>query len=102
MGHVAAHHRIGHSLSHARPDFPFYDYLWENHLIDEIDYREIKGDTENALRRTSGNPSPPVSDTSESPPSSPVAPPERPVTVIHDRREDRRRDKGGRRRPGRP
>ena len=97
MAHVAHHHQIGHSLSHARPDFPFYDYLWENHLIDEVDYREIKGNTENAARRIFGNPSPPLSETSDTPPSSPDAQSSQPVTFVNDRREDRRRN-GQRRR----
>lgn len=93
MGHIAYHHRAGHSLSHARPDFPLYDYLWENHLIDEIDYREIKGNTRDASQMTRGNPSPPTSDTSGSPPTTPPAEASRPVTVLHDPKREGRRSR---------
>lgn len=91
MLHVAQHHRIGHSLSHAQPDFQFFDYLWENYLIDEEDYRELKGNTPDGSRLTRGIPSPPTSDPSHSPPITPTVPEGRPVAVLNERRHDRRR-----------
>ena len=90
MDHVAYHHEIGHSLSHARADFQLLAYLWENHLIDEIEYRELKGNTPDRSRLIHGNPSPPTSDTADSPPSTPTAEESRPVAVVNERRRDRR------------
>ena len=88
MYHIAFyHHWIGHSLSHARPDFQLFDYLWETHLIDEIMYREIKGNTPDQSRLTHGNPSPPTSDRSDSPPATPPGA----VAVLNESRHSRRR-----------
>ena len=95
MRHVEQHHQIGHTLAHARPDFQLFDYLWENHLIDEIDYREIKGNTRDQSRVTHGNPSPPTSDSAGSPPSTPV-PESRPVAVLNEPRDNRGRRSRGR------
>jgi len=91
MDHVAGHHRIGHSLAHARPDFQLFNYLWETHLIDEVVYREIRGNTPDRSRMIHGNPSPPPSDRSSSPPSTPLVPTARPVAIMNERRHDRRR-----------
>ena len=88
MDHVARHHEIGHSLSHARPDFRLFDYLWENHLIDEEDYREIKGNIPDRSRMT--GPTPPMSDASNSPPPTPVNPEGSAVTILNERRRGRR------------
>ena len=59
MKHIEMHHRLGHSLSHARPDFQLYEHLWGNDLIDEIDYNELSG--------RSGDPPKPSSDGAASP-----------------------------------
>ncbi|KAL6717501.1 hypothetical protein ACLMJK_005416 [Lecanora helva] len=91
MHHVAEHHRIGHTLSHARTDFQLLDHLWANYLIDEETYREIKGNTPDRSQMTNGNPSPPTSDTSGSPPGTPTTAEARPVCVMNERRRDRRR-----------
>ena len=86
MRHVETHHGIGHSLSIARPDFQLFEYLWENHLIDEIVYRDIRGNTPDRSRSTYGNPSPPTSEHSDSPPSIPTGP----VGILNERRHNRR------------
>ncbi|KAI4185198.1 MAG: hypothetical protein LQ346_005961 [Caloplaca aetnensis] len=46
MNHVFLHHRLGHSLSSARPDFQLYTYLWKKHVITDAIYRDIKGNSE--------------------------------------------------------
>ena len=43
MRHVAWHHHAGHTLSHARPDYQFFEYLWQHALISQADYHELKG-----------------------------------------------------------
>ncbi|KAL8792078.1 MAG: hypothetical protein Q9195_005333 [Heterodermia aff. obscurata] len=43
MFHVGLHHCVGHTLQHARPDFALFKYLFENRLIDEKEYRVLKG-----------------------------------------------------------
>lgn len=86
MEHVFLHHRLGHSLSHARPDFQLYTYLWNNHVISDAEYRDIKGNSEDRSRRVSAYPTPPVS------------PNERSVAVVHtaysSSRHERRRGSG--------
>ena len=45
MIHVAKfHHQIGHTLAHARPDFALFRYLWEQGIIDNATYSELRGD----------------------------------------------------------
>lgn len=46
MHHVSLHHRHGHRLSHARPDFHLFYYLWQNRLMSDRDYRELRGNLE--------------------------------------------------------
>lgn len=41
MKHVAWHQHAGHSLSHARPDFKLFRYLWEEGIISSLEYREV-------------------------------------------------------------
>lgn len=41
MVHVAWHHHAGYKLSHARPDFPLFRYLYEEGIIGSVDYREL-------------------------------------------------------------
>ena len=43
MSHVAVHHELSHTLAHARPNFPLYRYLWENGLMSDVDYRQLRG-----------------------------------------------------------
>ena len=50
MMHVSHHHRLGHSLSTARPDFHLYDYLWHQGLINREEYGDIKGNSRNRIR----------------------------------------------------
>lgn len=45
MNHVFLHHRLGHSLSCARPDFDLYTYLWNNHVLSDADFRDIRGNS---------------------------------------------------------
>lgn len=61
MNHVFLHHRLGHSLSCARPDFQLYTYLWNKHVITDAVYRDIKGNSEDRSRHVQGYPTPPVS-----------------------------------------
>ena len=61
MNHVALHHRLGHRLAHARPDFELYTYLWNKRLISDADYRDLKGNNEDRSRAVAAYPSPPVS-----------------------------------------
>ena len=43
MDHVDLHHRFGHRLSHARPDFTMYHYLWSKDIIDYSTYKDLNG-----------------------------------------------------------
>ncbi|KAL8799670.1 MAG: hypothetical protein Q9182_005709 [Xanthomendoza sp. 2 TL-2023] len=62
MNHVfLQHHRIGHSLSCARPDFKLYTYLWNHHVITDSVYRDIKSNSEDRSRHVAAYPTPPVS-----------------------------------------
>ncbi|KAL8679733.1 MAG: hypothetical protein Q9186_004005 [Xanthomendoza sp. 1 TL-2023] len=61
MNHVFVHHRLGHSLSCARPDFPLYTYLWNHRLISDADYRDIKGNSDDRSRHVTAYPTPPIS-----------------------------------------
>lgn len=61
MNHVFLHHRLGHSLSCARPDFQLYIYLWNHHVITDADYRDIRGNSVDRSRHVRAYPTPPVS-----------------------------------------
>lgn len=63
MNHVAEHHRIGHTLAHARPDFALYEYLWRKRAITTQEYRDIRGNSEDRSRMVHGQPSPPMTRT---------------------------------------
>ncbi|KAL8797132.1 MAG: hypothetical protein Q9195_000599 [Heterodermia aff. obscurata] len=69
MRHVSLHHCLGHRLGHARPDFALFKYLFDNRLISDADYRDLKGNTRNRSQRAAAAsyPTPPTS------PDSPVA-----------------------------
>lgn len=41
MEHVAWHHLAGQNLSHARPDYKLFRYLWEERIISSAEYREL-------------------------------------------------------------
>lgn len=57
MMHVAFHHKLGHRLATARPDFELYTYLWNHRLIGDADYRDLKGNYEDRSRRVQAHPS---------------------------------------------
>lgn len=61
MYHIFLHHRLGHSLSCAQPDFQLYTYLWNHHVITDAVYRDIKGNSEDRSRHVKAYPTPPVS-----------------------------------------
>lgn len=61
MNHVAHHHKIGHKLAHAQPDFELFTYLWNHRLIKNHVYRDLKGNNEDRSRAVAAYPSPPVS-----------------------------------------
>lgn len=64
MQHVASHHRLGHRLAHARPDFQLFYYLWSNKLIDNAVYKDLKGNSQGrAKAAAAAYPSPPISPT---------------------------------------
>ena len=44
MDHIKLHHRFGHRLSHARPEFVMYHYLWSKGIIDDSTYKYLNGD----------------------------------------------------------
>lgn len=50
MDHVAYHHRVGEKLTHAQPDFELYTYLWNNRLITDAEYRDLRGNNEDRAR----------------------------------------------------
>ena len=81
MDHVKIHHQhFGHRLAAARPDFALVEYLWQNGLLSQADYRELKPNAAAASRSTQNIPTPP-----DSPPGTGA------VAVIHrnERREGR-------------
>ncbi len=77
MRHVAWHHHSGHSLSHARPDFGLFRYLWEEHIIGDIEYREL-GNLRQIPPRSPQN--------IPTPPDSPIDTRQRVVAELNERR----------------
>ncbi|KAG8531018.1 uncharacterized protein KY384_004375 [Bacidia gigantensis] len=61
MMHIAAHHRLGHSLAHAQPNFSLLIYLWQKRVIDDETFRDIHGKTPDRSRIIA-NASPPVTE----------------------------------------
>lgn len=61
MEHVAYHHLLGCRLAHGRPDFELYNYLWNNRLISDADYRDLKGNNDERSQAAQAYPSPPES-----------------------------------------
>ena len=61
MEHVAYHHQLGCRLAHARPDFQLYTYLWNNRLISNAEYRDLKGNNDDRSQAALAYPSPPES-----------------------------------------
>ena len=43
MEHVQFHHRLGHRLAFARPDFELFKYLYDNKLISDATYKDLRG-----------------------------------------------------------
>lgn len=55
MAHVAnAHLVFGQTLRTSRPDFALFEYLWQKHLIDDQDLKELKAGNHN-LTHPPGN-----------------------------------------------
>ena len=79
MQHVHFHHHLGHRLAVARPDFELFKYLYDNHLIDDATYKDLRGNSRerNAeycdLKGLAPNPSQ-ASNSNMSPPISPQSP----------------------------
>ena len=62
MDHVKIHHGyVGHRLAAARHDFALVEYLWQNGVLSQADYRELKPSTAAASRSTQNIPTPPDS-----------------------------------------
>ncbi len=55
MKHVVCHHRLDDKLAHARSNFELYTYLWNNRLIINAEYRDLKGNNENRSQTTRAN-----------------------------------------------
>ncbi|MCJ1280814.1 hypothetical protein MMC26_000131 [Xylographa opegraphella] len=60
MEHTALHHKLGHKLAHARPDFAFYTFLWNKHIIEAAEYKDLMGGS-HGRSGASSYPSPPSS-----------------------------------------
>lgn len=43
MAHTAEHMRRGQSFATSRPDFHLFKYLWQQRIINDIDYQELMG-----------------------------------------------------------
>ncbi|GME50424.1 hypothetical protein GTA08_BOTSDO07644 [Neofusicoccum parvum] len=43
MSHLAAHMRLGQTLAASRPDFRLYQHLWSKRIIDDAEYKELRG-----------------------------------------------------------
>jgi hypothetical protein len=43
MTHMAEHMRNGQTLATSRPDFHLFKYLWQQRIINDIDYQELMG-----------------------------------------------------------
>lgn len=56
MHHVALHHQLGHKLAHAQPDFELFTYLWNNRLISDTDYKDLKGNSRDRSRTVAAYP----------------------------------------------
>ena len=54
MQHLADHHEAGHTLRTSRPDFHLFQHLWQKHLIDDQDLKELKGSSHHNLRGPPG------------------------------------------------
>lgn len=67
MSHLKEHHELGHRLAHARIDFPLVEYLWQNEVLTQAQYRDLKPSKD--------IPSPP-----------PLSDDEEPVAVVEERR----------------
>ena len=61
MNHIFLHHRLGHRLSHSRPDLQLYTYLWKARLISDTVYSHIEGNSDDGSRPIAANHSMPVS-----------------------------------------
>jgi hypothetical protein len=44
QSHLASHHLRSQSLSTSRPDFHLFQHLWQKRLIDDQDWKELKGE----------------------------------------------------------
>ena len=55
MKHVVCHHRLDDKLAHARSNFKLYTYLWNNRLIINAEYRDLKENNENRSQTTRAN-----------------------------------------------
>ena len=60
MQHVAVHHHeLGHTLATAETDFVLYEYLWQNGIIRDEEYGDIRGNSYDRSIMVHGGPSPP-------------------------------------------
>jgi len=100
MQHVQFHHHLGHRLAFARPDFELFKYLYDNHLIDDATYKDLKGSSKdrNAEYCDMKGFTPSVPQTSNSIITPPISPqsPRSAVTETYSSARERRQ---GHRRP---
>ncbi|KAI4261663.1 MAG: hypothetical protein L6R42_003141 [Xanthoria sp. 1 TBL-2021] len=84
MDHVSRHHRIGHSLSVARPDFRLYEYLLSRRVINDAIYWNVRANADDSSRHVSAYPTPPVSaPSSMDNPASTNKPKPKPYACLH-------------------
>ncbi len=55
MKHVACYHRLNDKLAHAQLNFELYMYLWNNWLIINAEYQDLKENNENRSQTTKAN-----------------------------------------------
>jgi len=60
MEHIALHYQLGHEVTHARPDFELYRYLWKNRLVDKALYKSLVGDSNSRTSAASAYPVAPI------------------------------------------
>ena len=46
MQHVRLHHHFGHRLAIARPDFELFKYLYDNRIISDATYKDLRGSSQ--------------------------------------------------------
>ncbi len=56
MAHIVLHHRQGHNLAHARPNFQLINHLFSKKLISNAEYKILRGGGDRSSDHTSQRP----------------------------------------------